>query len=205
MDEKIEPSASVEYFRTGTRAGIAMARIFGLVGNAERGQNERLVRGMLLASRFGYVVDIVGAKRTATAGPGRFGKWTCETRACTMDGNISVVVDGPVFNGEEPGFSADETVRGIVCLYRERGFWAMLERLNGGFALVLYDHDARMLFVARDRLGYKPLYYATAPGVFAFAARLRALATLQNCKECYVAPGVVIEDRARLLEFQIGP
>ena len=182
-----------------------MARIIGLVGNAERGQNERLVRGMLLASCFGSAVDIVGAVRTATAGLGTFGEWTCETSACTMDGNISVVVDGLVFNGEELGFSADEPVRGIVCLYRERGFWMMLERLNGDFALALYDHDARTLSVARDRVGCKPLYYATAPGVFAFAARLRALATVQNCKECYIASGVVIEGRARLLEFQLGP
>jgi asparagine synthase (glutamine-hydrolysing) len=52
---------------------------------------------------------------------------------------------------------------------------AMLERLNGIYALAIWDDAERRLFLARDRLGVKPLYYTRQPGVFAFASELKAL------------------------------
>jgi asparagine synthase (glutamine-hydrolysing) len=52
---------------------------------------------------------------------------------------------------------------------------ALPERLNGMFAFVIYDRGHRRLFLARDRFGEKPLYYATAPGLFAFGSELSAL------------------------------
>ncbi|MHB1739514.1 MAG: asparagine synthase (glutamine-hydrolyzing) [Actinomycetes bacterium] len=58
-----------------------------------------------------------------------------------------------------------------------------LERVDGMFALALWDAETRNLWLARDRMGEKPLYYAQAPpgarfgptGGFAFASELRAL------------------------------
>lgn len=52
---------------------------------------------------------------------------------------------------------------------------AMLDRLNGIFALAIWDDQEKRLFIARDRLGVKPLYYTCRSGVFAFASELRAL------------------------------
>jgi len=52
-----------------------------------------------------------------------------------------------------------------------------LPRLNGMFAFAVWDVQERELFVARDRVGKKPLYYCTAAGRFLFASELQALLT----------------------------
>ncbi len=52
---------------------------------------------------------------------------------------------------------------------------AMLEKLNGIYAFAVWDDKERRLFLARDRLGVKPLYYVQRDRLFAFASELRAL------------------------------
>ena len=43
------------------------------------------------------------------------------------------------------------------------------------FAFALWDRDKKELFIARDRLGVKPLYYTEKDGVFYFASEVRGL------------------------------
>ena len=52
---------------------------------------------------------------------------------------------------------------------------ACVERLEGMFAFAIFDERRRELFIARDRLGKKPLYYAVLDGVLHFASELPAL------------------------------
>lgn len=49
-----------------------------------------------------------------------------------------------------------------------------LPRLNGMFALALWDREARVLTLARDRMGEKPLYYGRVKGAFLFGSELKA-------------------------------
>lgn len=54
----------------------------------------------------------------------------------------------------------------------------MLQWLNGIFAFAIWDDQDKRLFIARDRLGVKPLYHLRRDGLFAFASELRALLPL---------------------------
>lgn len=50
-----------------------------------------------------------------------------------------------------------------------------LERLNGMFAFAIWDTKTRQLFIARDRLGIKPLYYYHKEKIFLFSSEIRSL------------------------------
>ena len=92
------------------------------------------------------------------------------------DGQVVVAFDGLIFNRDEievpPEFS---DAAAIALLYRRLGVQATLTRLNADFALALFDRSNRKWFVARDRFGVKPMYYATWGAKFAFASRLAGL------------------------------
>ncbi len=67
----------------------------------------------------------------------------------------------------------------ILHLYEEEGP-ALVHRLDGMFAFVIYDVPRRRLFGARDRLGVKPLYLAVSDRRFAFASEPKALLALPD-------------------------
>jgi asparagine synthase (glutamine-hydrolysing) len=62
--------------------------------------------------------------------------------------------------------------------YDRWGIDGLLERIDGMYALAILDRDARVLHLARDRFGEKPLFYAAAAGRFAYSSDLRTLAAL---------------------------
>lgn len=67
----------------------------------------------------------------------------------------------------------------ILALYAKEGV-KCLDKLNGMFAFALWDKQAQSLFIARDRLGKKPLYYHFDQQNIHFASELKALLTLPN-------------------------
>jgi asparagine synthase (glutamine-hydrolysing) len=103
----------------------------------------------------------------------------------SADGTIGIVFNGAIYNFRE--LRAELVARGaqfhsqtdtevLVEGYREWGIDALVRRLHGMFAFGLWDERARKLFLVRDRLGVKPLVYASAPdGRLAFASNVRAL------------------------------
>src|SRR5690554_907473 len=62
----------------------------------------------------------------------------------------------------------------LLALFEQKGV-ACLDELNGMFAFAIWDRETRRLFLARDRLGKKPLYYYQEDGRFAFASEIKAL------------------------------
>ncbi len=63
----------------------------------------------------------------------------------------------------------------LVHGYHHWGFRGLLERLNGMFAIALYDVNLNKLFLARDRIGIKPLYVAKCAGTILFASEIKAI------------------------------
>jgi asparagine synthase (glutamine-hydrolysing) len=103
----------------------------------------------------------------------------------TPDGRYWIVYNGEVYNFQElrsvmeargRRFHSNTDTEVVLALYAEEGP-AALKRLNGMFAFAVWDTQERTLFLARDRLGVKPLYYAVQDGALYFASEEKALFT----------------------------
>lgn len=136
----------------------------------------------------------------AHRGPDGDGVWTApgvglgHRRLSIIDlaGSPQPMIDGEIavtFNGEIYNFQALRAeLRGMGAHFRTEGdtevllqgwrYWgpAMLDRLDGMFAFAIHDMLAGALFLARDRLGVKPLHWAElSDGSIAFASELKGL------------------------------
>jgi len=98
--------------------------------------------------------------------------------------DVICIIDGDVFNAHElvqvkkNGEESDQEL--IINLYHKFGFERMLKKLNGDFAIALYDTNENELWMGRDRFGIKPLYYAVSDGELMFASQPRALLNLEQ-------------------------
>src|SRR4051812_36449813 len=102
---------------------------------------------------------------------------------CNEDGTVWITYNGEIYNHaalrtelEAKGhtYRSHTDTETIIHLYEEEGP-RCVERLQGMFAFGIWDTRRRELFLARDRLGVKPLYYAQPAGGFVFGSEIKAL------------------------------
>ncbi len=127
------------------------------------------------------------------------------------DGDLTISYNGEIYNFAElrteliAGGARFRTNGDTEVLLHGWRAWgpSMLDRLNGMFAFAIHDAGARVLFLARDRLGVKPLHYVElADGSVAFASELKGLlanplvrrAPDLSAVEDYMALGYVPDD-----------
>jgi asparagine synthase (glutamine-hydrolysing) len=104
----------------------------------------------------------------------------------SADGRYAIMMNGEVYNFGEiraeieatrgalawRGHSDTEVMAEAIALW---GVEAALRRANGMFAFAVWDREAQVLTLARDRIGKKPLYYGWAGDSFVFGSELKAL------------------------------
>src|SRR5687768_7185259 len=99
------------------------------------------------------------------------------------DGSVQVVFNGEIYNfadvravladhGHQFRTRSDTEV--IVHAFEEWGE-RCVDHLRGMFAFAVWDNRRRVLLLARDRLGVKPLYYALLPGGIVFGSEIKSL------------------------------
>jgi asparagine synthase (glutamine-hydrolysing) len=135
--------------------------------------------GGILAVGDGRNGSVLGARRLAVIDPTPHGHqpFVDEERGTV------VVFNGMIYNHRElrreleglgESFSSDCDTEVVLRLYGRFGP-ACLERLSGMFAFAIWDPGDSSLFLARDRLGIKPLYYSVVDGRLVFASQVKTL------------------------------
>src|SRR5688572_21681108 len=101
------------------------------------------------------------------------------------DRSLWITFNGEIFNYLElrqwletrgHRFATQSDTEVILHLYEEKGE-ACVEELNGQWAFAIWDEGRRRLFLSRDRLGVRPIYYASVGRTFLFASEIKALCT----------------------------
>jgi asparagine synthase (glutamine-hydrolysing) len=99
------------------------------------------------------------------------------------DKSIAIIFNGEIYNfpslykelqAKGHRFYTHSDTEAIIHCYEEYGF-DCLHHLEGMFAFALWDKNKKRLFVARDRLGVKPLYYHFKNGVLTFASEIKVI------------------------------
>lgn len=99
------------------------------------------------------------------------------------DGTVILCFNGEIYNHHalrttliEKGFSFSSQSDTEVLLYAYKA-WGIdfLSRLDGMFAITLYDLQTRRFYLIRDRIGVKPLYFSLQSGIISFASEIKAL------------------------------
>jgi asparagine synthase (glutamine-hydrolysing) len=136
-------------------------------GPDEGGRHIDEAAGVMLGMRRLSIVDLAGGTQPIY----------------NEDDTVAVVFNGEIYNRdplrtelEAAGhtFTTDSDTEVLVHGWEEWG-QSLPERLNGMFAFAVYDETDQSVFLARDRLGIKPLYVASVDDGLAFASELRQL------------------------------
>jgi len=121
----------------------------------------------------------------------------------SADGNLILSVNGEIYNHKvleaelsiDYDFQTKSDCEVINALYREQGT-SFIDRLNGIFAFILYDHSSGDYLVARDHLGIVPLYTGhDEEGNFYVASEMKALFPVCNTFEEF-PPGHYLTEKS---------
>ena len=104
----------------------------------------------------------------------------------SADGRYVIAFNGEIYNhlalrrhleeaGAAPRWRGHSDTETLLAAIAQWGLEAALRQAVGMFALALWDRHERVLSLARDRMGEKPLYYGRVGGCLAFASELKAL------------------------------
>jgi asparagine synthase (glutamine-hydrolysing) len=124
------------------------------------------------------------------------------------DGTIWIVFNGEIYNyrelraflvGKGHVLKTQSDTEVIVHLYEELGPQCV-EKLRGMFAFALWDEKEKSLFLARDRVGVKPLYYCLTDNALLFASEIKAI-LIDPAINRHLAPEVI----DRFLSFLYVP
>ena len=104
----------------------------------------------------------------------------------TEDGRYWLVFNGEIYNHRELRaelelkyeFKSNSDTEVLLRLYQDIGV-NCVHKLRGMFAFAVYDRDLEQLFIARDHLGQKPLFYWDGPEGLAFASEIKSLLELE--------------------------
>jgi asparagine synthase (glutamine-hydrolysing) len=160
-----------------------MCGIAGFAGS-DRDRLEAMLRSIVHRGPDGQGTDVgehfsIGMRRLAIVDVA-----TGDQPMYSDDRNLALVFNGEIYNAPElrrelvahgRRFVTDHSDTEVIL----RGFeeWGprVVDRLTGMFAFAISDAKRAELFLARDRLGIKPLYYVDGPRGFAFASELKAI------------------------------
>jgi asparagine synthase (glutamine-hydrolysing) len=171
-----------------------MCGICGIFQNSAQAIDEELLDGMTASLRH-RGPDGIGRFVDGAIGLGhrRLSIIDVEGGAQPMtneEGNVHIILNGEIYNYVElrrelvsfgHTFKTRSDTEVIVHAYEQWGT-DCLQRFNGIFAFALWDGARRTLFLARDHLGVKPLYYTTVGDRLLFASEIKALLQDSNCE-----------------------
>jgi asparagine synthase (glutamine-hydrolysing) len=113
------------------------------------------------------IIDLVGGQQPIT----------------NEDKTLWMVFNGEIYNYVElraelkargHRFTTNTDTEVVLHLYEDHGP-ACLDHLNGPFAIAIWDSQRHVLFMARDRVGIRPLFYAQRDGALIFGSEIKAL------------------------------
>jgi asparagine synthase (glutamine-hydrolysing) len=176
-------------------AVAAMAKSLVHRGPDDEGVWQPPGRGVLLGNRRLAIIDIAGGHQPFVSD----------------DGRVALVQNGEIFNYVE--LAAELRAQGVqlrtnsdtevlLRLYEREGI-AFLRRLNGMFAIAIDDAREDAMYLARDRIGVKPLYWRDDGRELLFASELKAM--LPVLRERGAAPALDLEAIHHYLTFNYIP
>jgi asparagine synthase (glutamine-hydrolysing) len=147
-----------------------MSRIAGFLGGRSNPQSELFAAGM---------ARLMGNAKAKPCGFSQGSFAVAGAAASAQENGCTAVVDGVFYNAAElVGDARRGAAHQLITTYRQVGFAAALERINGDFAVALFDEQTGTLWLGRDRIGVRPLYYHSRPDAFAFASRPQSIRSL---------------------------